>query len=111
MVSSWILTPSLPQPHNISGLKSVHLHSCKQYIYWSCKNILSVLCILIEVLSHAHLKQGGGGGAFQVFKDFKFDTFTGDFPSDSMASMAVKGLMPCLRSLIVVLLLLPLYSC
>ena len=98
MVSSWILTPSLPQPHNIPGLKSVHLHLCKQYICWSSKNILSVLCILIEVLSHAHLKRGGGGGgggAFQVFKDFKSDTFTGDFPSDSMASMAVKGLMPC----------------
>ena len=36
---------------------------------------------------------GGGGGGLN---DFKFGTFTGHFPSDGVASMAVKGLSPFL---------------
>ena len=52
-------------------------------------NLLSVLCILIELLSRCHVKRGGGGGSFN---DFKFGNFTGRFPSDCAASMAVKEL-------------------
>ena len=40
-------------------------------------NLLSVLCVSVEVLSCAHAK---------------FGTFIGRFPSDGRASMAVKGL-------------------
>ena len=72
----------------ISGLKRAHIHPCKQYIRWSYKkNLLSILCILIEVLSGVHEKGGGGG-----LNDFKFSTFIGRFPSDGAASMAVKEL-------------------
>ena len=35
---------------------------------------------------------GGGGGDLDL-DDFKFGTFTGRFPSDGAASMAVKGLI------------------
>ena len=45
-------------------------------------NLLSILCVLTEILSHAHAKKGG-------LKDFKFGTFNGHFPSDVPA---VKGL-------------------
>ena len=49
-------------------------------------NLLSILSILIEILSCAHVKER------KSQNDFKFGTFTGCFKSDSMASMAVKGL-------------------
>ena len=48
-------------------------------------NVLSVLCILIEVLSRAHDKV--------VLNDFGFCTFIGRFPSDGATSTAAKGLM------------------
>ena len=48
-------------------------------------NLLSILCILLEVLSHAHAKLGGGN-------NLKFGTFIVRFPRDHAASMAVKGL-------------------
>ena len=49
-------------------------------------NLLSILCVLTEVLSLLHGKGGKG------LNNFKFDTFSGRFPSDGAASMAVKGL-------------------
>ena len=55
-------------------------------------NIISVLCILIEVLLHAHAKGGGG-----ILNDFKFGTFSGRFPNDTLANMAVKGLRSVYR--------------
>ena len=48
-------------------------------------NLHSVVCILIEILSYAHVKGKKG------FNDFKFGTFGGRFKSDSAASRAVKG--------------------
>ena len=49
-------------------------------------NRLLILGILIDVLSGAHAKWGIS------FSDFKFGTFIGCFPSDTLASMAVKRL-------------------
>ena len=49
-------------------------------------NLLSTLCILIEILSPAQAK-----GA-KSLNGFKFGTFIGRFPSDGATNMAVKGL-------------------
>ena len=49
-------------------------------------NLLSVLCILIELFWRAHVKGG------KKLNGFKFGTFIGHFPSDGVVSMAVKGL-------------------
>ena len=49
-------------------------------------NLLSVPCILIEILSGAQAK------GKKVLNDLKFGIFIGRFPSDGAASMAVKGL-------------------
>ena len=49
-------------------------------------NLLLILYILIETISCAHAKGG------KSLNDFKFGTFVGCFPSDSAASVAVKGL-------------------
>ena len=43
-------------------------------------NLLSVLCILIEILPRAHAKGG------KKLNDFKFGTFIGRFPSDGVTS-------------------------
>ena len=59
-----ILTPSLPQPVKFLGSK-MHTYMPQNSI---CDgptiNLLSIRCILIEILSHAHAKKkkGGGGG-------------------------------------------------
>ena len=49
-------------------------------------NLLSVLCILIEILSGAHTTEKKSRNGF------KFGTSVGCFPSDGATSMAVKGL-------------------
>ena len=49
-------------------------------------NLLSILCILIEILSLAHAKEE------KSFNDLKFGIFTGRFLSDCTVSMAMKGL-------------------
>ena len=49
--------------------------------------LLSVLCILTEVLSLAHVK------GKKVLNDFKLGTFIDHFQSDNATSMAVKGLI------------------
>ena len=38
---------------------------------------------------------GGGGGGGRSLHDFRFSTFVGHFLSDTLASMAVKGLNCC----------------
>ena len=50
-------------------------------------NLLSILCILIEVLSCVHAKGEKG------INDFKFGTCFGHFKSDSVASTPVNGLI------------------
>ena len=52
----------------------------------SITNLISIPCISIEVLSRAYAKGRKG------LINYKFGTFTDRFPSDSAASMAVKGL-------------------
>ena len=49
-------------------------------------NLLSILCILVEVLSRVHAKSG------KSLNDFKFGTSTGRFSSDGAISRAVKRL-------------------
>ena len=49
-------------------------------------NLLSILQILTEIISHAHLK------GEKSLNDFKFGTCIGWCPGDSEASMTVKGL-------------------
>ena len=56
-------------------------------------NLLSTLCILIEILSPAHAKRE------KSLNDFKLGTFTGSFLSDGAASMGVKGLKSVRKSL------------
>ena len=51
-------------------------------------NLLSILCILREILSHAIVKKEKG------LNDFKSGTFIASFQRDGVASMAVKGLKP-----------------
>ena len=80
------LTPSLPQPVKMFGLKSTPYTTENSIFDGPITNLLSVLCILIEVLSHADAK-----GA-QRLNNFEFGTFIGHFPSDHVASLAVKRL-------------------
>ena len=49
-------------------------------------NLRSLLCILINVISRAKAK---GGKSLTIFKS---GTFIRRFPSDTLASMAMKGL-------------------
>ena len=70
------LTRSLPQPVKFTSWK-VHTYAPQNSIFDSpITNLLSLLTILIEFLSRAHVKVG----TFIVF------------PSDGAANMAVKGL-------------------
>ena len=52
-------------------------------------NLLSILCILTEILSLTHAK----GGKKRGHNDFKFGTLIGRFLSDGAASIAAKGLI------------------
>ena len=49
-------------------------------------NMISILCILIEVLSGAHAERRKG------LNDFESCAFTGRFPDDTLTRVAVKGL-------------------
>ena len=53
-------------------------------------NLLSVLCILVEVLSRAQTRRG------ESLNHFRFGTFVGSFSCNSAASTAAKGLKPFL---------------
>ena len=68
----------------MSGLKSAHVHPCKQY--GPLTSLLSTLCVLTGVLSRVHVKGEKG------LNNFKLGTFSGRFPSYDAASMAMKGL-------------------
>ena len=57
----------------------------------SITNLISIPCSSIEVLSRAYAKGRKG------LINYKFDTFIDRFPSDSAASMAVKGLNKALQ--------------
>jgi len=52
-----------------SGLKSAHIHASKQYIFRSITNLISILCVLMKILSHANAKKR------KKLDDFKFRTF------------------------------------
>ena len=56
-------------------------------------NLFSILYILVEVLSRAHVKSG------KTLNDYKFGTSIGRFSSAGAASTAVKGLTPFVLSL------------
>ena len=72
------LTPSLPQPVKLPGWK-VHTYKLPNSIFdGQIANRLSILCILTEVLSHAHAKRRKGGDV----NGFKFTTFIGRFRCD-----------------------------
>ena len=55
-------------------------------------NLLTVLCILIQVLSRG-LAIGGEKKKKKSLNDFKFGTFSGCFRHDGATNMAVKGLI------------------
>ena len=69
--------PFTPQACKISGLKSARIQYMPENSIFDCPvtNLLSVLCILIDVLSHAYVKGG------RSLNDFKFGTFIGRFPA------------------------------
>ena len=54
-------------------------------------NLVSILCISVEILSRVYARDWGGGGGHN---GFRFGAFIGHFPSDGAGSMAVKGLIP-----------------
>ena len=58
-------------------------------------NLLSILCIFIELFS-----RGQAQGAKKGLNDFKFGTFIGRFQSNGAASMAVKGLIFSFKSFV-----------
>ena len=61
------LNPFTAPACDISGLKSVHIHSC--IFDGPTTNLLLILCILIEVLLQAHAK------GKKILNYFKFGTF------------------------------------
>jgi len=83
-----LLTPSLPQPLKISGLKVPTYTPPNSIFDDPITNLRSVLCILIEIPSRAHAKPE----VKKSFNGLKFGTFIGLLPSDGAASTAVKGL-------------------
>ena len=82
------LTPSLPQPVKFLGLKVRAYMPTESIFDGPITNLLSVLSSLIEILFMYSRE-----GVKKSYNVFKFGTFIGRFPSDSAASMAVKGLM------------------
>ena len=57
MICHCNINPFTAQACKISGLKNANTDACKQYIFMGpITNLLSVMCILIEVLSRAHAK-------------------------------------------------------
>ena len=70
-----------------SRLKRTHIHTWKQYIWWSSNK---------SAFSTAHSDRNPFTCLCErgekSFNDFRFGIFVGHFPSDSKASTAVKGL-------------------
>ena len=91
----------------ISGLKSVHTHSIKQFTGWSCnKSTVSAVHFDINPFTCSREEAGGGGGGGgkrgerggrgggkKSLNDFKFGTVIGRFPGEGAASVAMKGLI------------------
>ena len=77
------LTPSLPQSVKNLGWK-MQSHACQQYSFLSYSKPFSILCVLVEVLSHVNVKKKK-----KMHKNFKFLNFYLSFSSDILA---VKGL-------------------
>ena len=78
--------PFTATARKFSGMK-VHTDTPANSIFdGPITSLLSVLCILVEVLSNAQAKKG------KSFNHFKFGTSVGRFSSDGAASTAVKGL-------------------
>ena len=80
------LTPSPPQPVKLPGLKVLAYTPVNSIFDDPTATLLSILCILIDILSCTPPKGNKG------LSDFKFGTFICRFQSDGAASMAVKGL-------------------
>ena len=88
-ISSNTSTPSLPRPVTFLGWKvhtHTHTHTPANSIFdGPITNLLSVPCIVAEILSHVQVK------GMESLNAFKVCTFIGHFPSDDAASTAVKG--------------------
>ena len=84
IIKGFMLTASLPQPVKFPGWKMLG-HVCEQYICRSCSNLLSMLRVLLEILSHVNTKK-----ADKKAEGFKILHFYWLFLSDIMA---VKGLI------------------
>ena len=82
-----------PRRSNFRAKRCTHRRLRTVYLMVLWQNLLSILCILTEVLLHAHAKRRKG------FNDFKSCTFIGRFPCDTLASMAVEGLISLLDRL------------
>ena len=63
-----MLTPSLPQPVQFSGSEMLIYTPANSIFDGPVTNLLSIQCILIDVLSRAHAKGGGGGGGAKYFQ-------------------------------------------
>ena len=72
----------------------MHTYTPTSSVFGSPKtNLLSILCILTEILSCAHAERA------KSLNDFKFGIAIGRFPSDGAVSMAVKGLTLAITTL------------
>ena len=72
------LTPALPQHVKFPGLKVQAYTPSNSVFDGPITNPVSVLCILIEILSHAH----GKAKEKKKLNDFKSGTFIGQFLSE-----------------------------
>ena len=73
-----------------SGLKSVHLHACKEHIWWSDDNSVFNFVhfdFFFKLILLPLMRKGEKG-----FNAFRFGTLIGGFRNDGAASMSVKGL-------------------
>ena len=77
------INPITASACNISGLRIAPTRAWKWYISWSYNN---------STFSTVHLNKSPFTCSCESLNDFKFGTFIGHFPSDMLASMAVKGL-------------------
>ena len=107
-VVTLLLTPSLPVPVKVLGLK-VHARMPPDSIFdGPITNLLSVLSILIKVL---FIYSCEGVKKLQLFKFNVFqiwhiyDLIIGNFPSDGMACMEVKGLILITVNILIVITL------
>ena len=115
-----LVNPFTATACKISGLESAHIHASKQYSWLSCNkstfnsvhsvvpgwkvhtytppnsiadcpatNLLSIECIVWKSI-YVLIRRGKTS-----LHGFQFVTFTGRFPTDQAASVAVKGLRSC----------------